>query len=43
VARRRGFDTAATTELLEDAERAMDGLLVATMVGHGSPATPRSA
>jgi excisionase family DNA binding protein len=36
TARRRGFDTAETTELLEAAERAMDRLLVATMRGHGT-------
>lgn len=36
AARRRGFDTAETTDLLETAERAMDRLLVATMNGHGS-------
>jgi excisionase family DNA binding protein len=35
AARRRGFDTAETTDLLETAERAMDKLLVATMGGHG--------
>jgi excisionase family DNA binding protein len=35
AARRRGFDTAETTDLLETAERAMDKLLVATMSGHG--------
>jgi excisionase family DNA binding protein len=35
AARRRGFDTAETTDLLETAERAMDRLLVATMSGHG--------
>jgi hypothetical protein len=34
AARRRGFDTAETTDLLESAERAMDRLLVATMNGH---------
>jgi hypothetical protein len=34
AARRRGFDTAETTGLLEAAERAMDTLLVATMTGH---------
>jgi len=34
AARRRGFDTAETTDLLETAERAMDRLLVATMMGH---------
>jgi len=37
AARRRGFDTAETTDLLETAERAMDRLLVATMTGHGAP------
>lgn len=38
AARRRGFDTAETTDLLETAERAMDRLLVATMTGHsGEP------
>ena len=35
AARRRGFDTVETTDLLETAERAMDRLLVATMSGHG--------
>jgi excisionase family DNA binding protein len=35
AARRRGFDTAETTDLLETAEGAMDRLLVATMTGHG--------
>ena len=34
AARRRGFDRAETTDLLETAERAMDRLLVATMTGH---------
>jgi excisionase family DNA binding protein len=34
AARRRGFDTAEMTDLLETAERAMDHLLVATMTGH---------
>jgi excisionase family DNA binding protein len=34
TARRRGFDTAETTDLLETAERAMDQLLVATMTAH---------
>ena len=34
VARRRGFDTRETTELLRTTERAMDRLLVATMTGH---------
>ena len=38
AARRRGFDTAETTDLLETAERAMDKLLLATMTGHGRPA-----
>jgi excisionase family DNA binding protein len=39
--RRRGFDTAETTELLETAERAMDQLLVATMTGHSVARLPR--
>jgi hypothetical protein len=34
AARRRGFDTRETSDLLETAERAMDRLLVATMTGH---------
>lgn len=34
AARRRGFDTADTTDLLGTAERAMDRLLVSTMTGH---------
>jgi excisionase family DNA binding protein len=34
VARRRGFDTGETTDLMELAERGMDQLLVATMTGH---------
>ena len=34
AARRRGFDSAEMTDLLETAERAMDRLLVATMTGH---------
>jgi excisionase family DNA binding protein len=34
AARRHGFDTAETTDMLETAERAMDRLLVATMAGH---------
>jgi excisionase family DNA binding protein len=38
AARRRGFDTPETTDLLETAERAMDQLLVATMTGHGRTA-----
>jgi excisionase family DNA binding protein len=41
AARRRGFDTAETTDLLETAERAMDRLLVATMAGHGAAAGRR--
>ena len=36
AARRRGFDTAETTDLLESAEQAMDRLLVATMTGHNA-------
>jgi excisionase family DNA binding protein len=35
AARRRGFDAAETTDLLQATERAMDQLLVATMTGHG--------
>ena len=38
AARRRGFDAAETTDLLETAERAMDQLLVATMTGHSKAA-----
>ncbi len=34
-ARRRGFDTNETTDLMEMAERGSDRLLVATMTGHG--------
>lgn len=34
VARRRGFDTRSSTELMEAAERAMDRLLIATMAAH---------
>jgi excisionase family DNA binding protein len=34
-ARRRGFDTNETTDLMELAERGIDQLLVATMTGHG--------
>jgi len=41
AARRRGFDTAETTDLLETAERAMDRLLVATMTGHTRESGPR--
>jgi hypothetical protein len=40
AARRRGFDTAETTDLLETAERAMDRLLVATMTGHTRESRP---
>jgi excisionase family DNA binding protein len=35
TARRRGFDPAEITDLLEAAERAMDRLMLATMRGHG--------
>jgi excisionase family DNA binding protein len=42
AARRRGFDTAETTDLLETAERAMDRLLLATMTGHESAPRRRS-
>nr|MBA2381287.1 hypothetical protein [Chloroflexota bacterium] len=42
AARRRGFDTAETTDLLESAERAMDRLLLATMTGHTTVSTPPS-
>jgi hypothetical protein len=41
AARRRGFDAAESTDLLETAERAMDRLLVATMTGHSVAAGPR--
>lgn len=42
AARRRGFDTAETTDLLETAEGAMDRLLLATMKGHvGNPGSRR--
>lgn len=34
VARRRGFDVIATTDVMEAAERAMDRLLVAAMAAH---------
>ncbi len=34
AARRRGFDTGGTADLLEAADRAMDRLLVATMAAH---------
>lgn len=43
AARRRGFDTAETTGLLEAAERAMDRLLVAAMKGHSATLGPPSA
>jgi hypothetical protein len=42
AARRRGFDAAETTDLLETAERAMDRLLVATMDGHERPILDRA-
>jgi excisionase family DNA binding protein len=42
VARRRGFDTDQTTDLLETAERGMDALLLATMKGHGAASNGRS-
>ena len=34
TARRRGFDTPETTDMLETTERGMDHLLLATMTGH---------
>ncbi|MEO5885176.1 MAG: hypothetical protein ABIQ58_06645, partial [Candidatus Limnocylindrales bacterium] len=34
VASRRGFDPAEVTALFEDADRALDRLLIATMSGH---------
>jgi excisionase family DNA binding protein len=40
VARRRGFDATATTELIESAERAMDRLLIATMTAHSLERVP---
>lgn len=43
AARRRGFDTGETTDLLEAAERAMDRLLVATMTGHTTASKPSPA
>jgi hypothetical protein len=43
AARRRGFDTGETTDLLETAERAMDRLLVATMTGHTTASTSASS
>jgi excisionase family DNA binding protein len=36
VARRRGFDTSATTDLLAGAERGLDRLLLAAMTGHAA-------
>lgn len=42
AARRRGFDTAESTGLLEAAERAMDHLLIATMTGHSVALVRRS-
>src|SRR5829696_5230111 len=41
AARRRGFDAAETSDLLQTAERAMDQLLLATMTGHGLAARDR--
>jgi len=41
VARRRGFDMDEVTGLYEDAEAALDHLLVATMSGHGLARSPR--
>jgi excisionase family DNA binding protein len=41
AARRRGFDAAETTNLLETSEQAMDRLLVATMAGHSVAMGPR--
>ncbi len=43
AARRRGYDAAETSDLLETAERAMDRLLVATMTGHSVTTTGRRA
>jgi excisionase family DNA binding protein len=42
AARRRGFDAAETSDLLQTAERAMDRLLVATMTGHSLATGRRS-
>ncbi len=36
VARRRGFETSATTDLLAGAERGLDRLLLAAMTGHAA-------
>jgi hypothetical protein len=41
VARRRGFDIDATTDLLEQADRAMDRLLIASMTAHRGRRSPR--
>ncbi len=41
VARRRGFDIGEVTGLYEDAELALDQLLVATMSGHGLATSKR--
>ena len=41
VARRRGFDMDEVTGLYDDAEQALDHLLVATMSGHGLARSPR--
>jgi excisionase family DNA binding protein len=41
LARRRGLDTREATELLADAEAAMDELLIAMMTGHTLEAGPR--
>ncbi len=40
VARRRGFDMDEVTGLYDDAEQALDHLLVATMSGHGLARSP---
>jgi DNA-binding transcriptional MerR regulator len=42
VARRRGFDTDVTADLLETADRAMDRLLVAAMAAHSVDGVRRS-
>ncbi len=42
LARSRGLDTREATELLVEAEAAMDRLLVATMTGHSLAAGPRA-
>ena len=43
VARRRGFDTQATTELIETADGAMDRLLIASMAAHSVARVRRTA